>query len=156
MKFLDLQALRDNPKIVIDSDHKWGRQYRFTNTNKYCSKFLELTEPDVKGSEHRHKEKEETWLILDGIVYTIVSGKLIKMKVGGDITIYQGVIHQFWAKVPSLILETSTYDDDDDTYKRKGDWYINRKGELYISRYKENNKIHEKMQNDFRSGIRRG
>lgn len=132
---IDLYKLENNPKIKIDDNHDWGRQYQFTNTRRYCNKWLELDQPMVKGSFHKHRHKYETWKLLVGMVHVKLVGEHRIMEVGDELHIRVGIPHQFWAEVPSLISETSTHDDDDDTFR----WneveknFINDKGEIYFN-----------------------
>jgi hypothetical protein len=43
----------------------WGRELIWATNDKYCGKFLYFNK-DSKFSMHFHKEKDETWYVLDG------------------------------------------------------------------------------------------
>ena len=43
----------------------WGSEYIFATNDKYCGKFLHFNK-GAKFSMHFHKEKDETWYVLNG------------------------------------------------------------------------------------------
>lgn len=104
---------------TVDDNHLWGYQIRFVN-EEYCGKLLVLTN-DTHGGHHCHNEKKETFIVLQGRVELMVtSGGNIShydLSVGEQVTINPTDWHQMVAiEIPSIILEVSTHDSDDDTY----------------------------------------
>ena len=136
---IDIKALKNSGKVLVDDYHLWGYQLRFVNTEKYCGKFLVL-ENSTPGSLHYHKIKKETFIVLKGKVYLVGyehrkhdeyyqdEAPLFcnQYGVGETITIPEWCIHQMqlvinpdvdFAKQYAVILEVSTHDDDSDTYR---------------------------------------
>lgn len=124
---LDMLVLRNE----VDSDHKWGYQIRMVNEEGveegdkgYCGKLLVL-ENRERGGFHYHKQKKETFIILQGEVYlcivaedgTVPMEKNSVLVAGQQITIPPLERHfmQNWLDTPAIILEVSTHDDDEDT-----------------------------------------
>jgi D-lyxose ketol-isomerase len=113
--------------VGMDDNHDWGYQLRLVNWEKYCGKFLVLTNNKV-GSIHYHKEKTETFITLSGkVVLDIKRGPTADVErtilgVGEQATLFPSHLHQMWAKeAPAVVLEVSTHDDDSDTYRLE-DW----------------------------------
>lgn len=121
--YVDIEKLKNSGKFTIDDDHDWGYQIRMVNEppakrNKsgYCAKYIVL-ENDEKGSQHFHGRKTETFTVLSGevMIYMDFDGELLKE--GDSITLIPGERHQMQAwKFPAIVLETSTHDEDSDTY----------------------------------------
>lgn len=126
-----IEALKNSGKVIVDEDHDWGYQLRFVNEAEYCGKFLVLEGREAWGSLHYHKIKKETFVVLYGAVYldvaeldghgwsTVYNGILV---VGDMITIMPNARHKMQNSFDdnTVILEVSTHDDDDDTYRVKG------------------------------------
>ena len=126
LKELNVDLIRLATHFTIDDDHKWGYQIRMVNTEEYCAKLLVLTD-DVPGSLHYHEKKKETFIVLQGKVQILVRPghiprnfvpKLkqeVRLEVGGGLTFRAGCPHQMKAlEIPTIILEVSTHDDDED------------------------------------------
>jgi len=115
-----VEALKNSGKVMVDENHDWGYQLRFVNKDEYCCKFLVLTSSD-KGSKHFHKNKKETFIVLQGILLLEMDLDGKWMKSCDMITLDPGTRHQMQAiEVPTVILEVSTHDDDSDTYRIGG------------------------------------
>jgi quercetin dioxygenase-like cupin family protein len=118
---IDLDELREKSRVEVDNNHDWGYQLRLVNNDKYCGKFMVLT--NVKrGSDHYHKDKQETFIVLSGQVHVEIDNDSgvgwMTLCVGDKVTIEPGEKHLMQAvEVPSIILEVSTHDDDNDTYR---------------------------------------
>ncbi len=130
-----IEALKASGKVIIDEDHDWGYQLRFVNEAEYCGKFLVLTSSDW-GSLHYHKNKKETFIVIYGVVqlevfddskldhidYTVAS--IDQYYPGSVLTVFPVQTHRM-GKVDgcdiAVLLEVSTHDDDDDTYRIGGD-----------------------------------
>ena len=109
-------------KNEIDDDHDWGYQVRMVNESGYCGKFLVLENHD-RGGYHYHEKKKETFIVLRGHVTVRVEGsegQIVFSKTlerGEQVTIQP--LERHWMKAfstPSIVLEVSTHDDDEDTY----------------------------------------
>ena len=114
-----------------------------------------LDKVNVKGSWHKHRRKYETWLLLVGKVNVLLDGKHIVMEVGDESYIRAGIPHQFWAEVPSLINESSSYDTDNDTYrwdntKRE---FINNEGNVYFNLYLRQKEANERANKRLNNAI---
>jgi histidinol phosphatase-like enzyme/mannose-6-phosphate isomerase-like protein (cupin superfamily) len=101
----------------------WGDEYWIVNDKLYCSKIL-ILRPNHISSLHYHIKKCETFTVLAGIVHiehnnkmTLTNEAMIYIK-GESVLIPSGINHRFMAiKSPAVILETSTYHKDEDTYR---------------------------------------
>jgi mannose-6-phosphate isomerase-like protein (cupin superfamily) len=105
----------------------WGREVVIVNNKDYCGKILEF-KAGSKFSMHFHKNKHETFFVLEGL------GKM-KCINTNDASIYEhdlkpGVIleieplspHQVFAESNMKIIEFSTHHEDSDSYRvLKGD-----------------------------------
>lgn len=107
---------------TVDNDHDWGYQIRMVNEDEYCGKLLVL-ENTERGGYHFHKEKKETFIILQGSVKMHIDSPSIDsevydlLDVGKWITIQPGEAHWMEAVyATAIILEVSTKDDDEDTH----------------------------------------
>jgi len=97
----------------------WGDEYWITNSNcgNYCSKILVL-QPDHISSLHYHIEKCESFTVLAGIVKIKHQDSDYVFINGDSILINAGDRHRFEAiDFPAVLLETSTFHDDEDTYR---------------------------------------
>ena len=97
----------------------WGDEYWIVNNDdgNYCSKFLVLN-PNHTSSLHYHAEKHETFVVLAGIVNIENNGSSRSYIRGESISIESNDEHRFEALLsPAVILETSTFHQDDDTYR---------------------------------------
>lgn len=120
---IDMIEVEKSKDVGLDDGHDWGYQLRLVNWEKYCGKFLILTN-GRSGSIHFHKEKTETFIVLSGkVVLDIQRGpcadkERVVLGIGDQVTLFPSQLHQMWAKeFPAVILEVSTHDADTDTYK---------------------------------------
>lgn len=120
-----------------DDYHDWGYQIRMVNNDKYCGKLLVL-ENKWRSSYHYHKVKQETFIVLVGHVFLYLeheglgeerTGSLagycekavaVTLEPGQQYTIDPTDRH--WMRMSgaskiAVILEVSTHDDDEDTYR---------------------------------------
>ena len=118
-----------NPKIVKGTKHLkgWGYELHIENNHDYCAKLL-VFEKGKKFSMHYHINKYETWYIQKGkLIFKWVdpdTADIIneELKSGDVVTIYQGIAHQLEAIEDSIIFESSTHDETEDSYRVfKGD-----------------------------------
>ena len=94
----------------------WGKERIICNTPLYCGKILYLLK-GYRCSIHHHEKKDETFYILRGSVFMEVGGKDYAMEVGDAIHIPSGVKHRFTGITAAEILEVSTQDFKDDSYR---------------------------------------
>lgn len=99
----------------------WGGEIHITNNNDYCLKYLVFTE-GKRFSYHYHKLKRELWHCIIGGFDMRLDGEDGMLLGGGKIEIPQNQIHQLVANSPSIIVEVSTTDFPEDSYRiAKGD-----------------------------------
>lgn len=100
----------------------WGSEDWICNTDKYCAKFLNLKR-GFACSLHYHKEKDETFYVLEGTVHLTtpdIDGRTIGvlMQAGDSIRIKPLTPHRFTSITPTAkILEVSTTHKDEDTIR---------------------------------------
>lgn len=94
----------------------WGRELWIVNTDKYCGKILEINK-GYRCSLHYHKNKDETFYILEGKVLMEVDETKEIMGKGRVQHIAPGVKHRFTGLEDSRIIEFSTYHEEEDSYR---------------------------------------
>ena len=107
--------------MINEVEKVWGRELWIVNEDEYCSKILEIN-PGFHGSLHYHKNKKETFHVLEGTVrlkQLDVRGNLIDetLSSGQTRTLYPRTGHEFSSYVGARILEISTHHDDSDTFR---------------------------------------
>lgn len=114
MKMLALSKLKLMKPVIIPK--VWGFEEIIYNTKNYCFKYLHL-QKGFQCSVHYHKLKTETFYLQSGkIVIQLVDQKYI-MGEKDFITIYPCTCHRFIGLKNSVILEVSTQDFEDDSYR---------------------------------------
>jgi rfaE bifunctional protein kinase chain/domain len=110
----------NNVKVV---DKEWGNEIWFANSYRYCGKILNLKQ-GYKCSDHHHKEKDETFYVLDGKVRMIINDQERIMNKGDSVKLKPNDWHSFGGILPSVILEVSTQHFDEDSYRKNksGKW----------------------------------
>jgi len=105
---------------------EWGDEYWIINTPDKCFKLM-LIQPGKMGSLHHHLQKEESFRVLRGTLYvdkqayqfskTFANG--IKIGVNDPpVVIKKQIVHRFYTiNEPCLVLEESTFHDDEDTFR---------------------------------------
>jgi mannose-6-phosphate isomerase-like protein (cupin superfamily) len=100
----------------------WGHELIWATNDKYCGKLMKFNE-GAKFSMHFHKDKEETWYVLDGefIVHwinTFDASKIsTKIKQGDTWHNEPCSPHQLECLKEGTILEVSTPDSVEDNYR---------------------------------------
>src|SRR3989344_7171160 len=96
----------------------WGNEEWIVNNEKYCGKILNLKR-GYRGSVHYHKNKHETFYLLEGKVLLEVGDELKKiiMKRGDAQILEPRTKHRFTPLENSKIIEFSTHHEDSDTYR---------------------------------------
>ena len=94
----------------------WGSEEWIVNNSLYCGKILNLKK-GFQSSLHFHKNKHETFYLLEGKVLMEVEGNKKIMKAGDVQTLEPKTKHRFTPIVDSKIIEFSTQHKDSDTYR---------------------------------------
>ena len=93
----------------------WGRELWIVNRD-YCGKILELNR-GYRCSLHHHKNKDETFYILDGLVFMEINNQKRVMHPGDTQLIKPNDTHRFTGLKNSRILEISTHHEESDSYR---------------------------------------
>lgn len=101
-------------KIV---EKAWGSEQWIANNSKYCGKILNLKQ-GFRCSKHLHKEKDETFYLLEGKVALELGNKTILLKPGDSAHVLQNTLHSFAGLEDSRIIEFSTTHSDSDSYRK--------------------------------------
>lgn len=121
--FLDERKINYPKGKHLEISHHYGLD-NFNNTGlsmttivneEYCKKLLFLL-PGQAHPEQYHKEKKETFFIVDGSLTLFLNGKKNKLESGDSITIEPGVKHKFESKIGCVIEELSTNHRSSDSY----------------------------------------
>ncbi len=96
----------------------WGSEDWIVNNKKYCGKILNL-KSGFQSSLHSHKNKHETFYLLEGKVLLELGNELRKtiLNVGESAILEPGTKHRFIPLENSRIIEFSTHHEDSDTYR---------------------------------------
>ena len=102
----------------------WGRELVYADEEQYCGKLLIYDNVGSTSSMHFHKEKKESWYVLQGSFdYNVINtntGKIISsiFNTGDTCTNHPFTIHQVVAReANSVILEVSTRDSMSDNFR---------------------------------------
>ena len=104
---------------IKEVDKVWGKEIWMANNNLYCGKKL-ILEKGKRVSLHKHKNKDETFYIDEGKVLMEVGNKTKVMEKGDVVRIMPGTLHRYTGLTDAIIIEISTYHEDDDTYREEG------------------------------------
>lgn len=94
----------------------WGHELIVCNNDKYCGKILKVKE-GYQCSIHCHPDKDETFLVMKGVVEMRVGQGTRTLLKYDTAHIRPLVKHQFTALIESEIIEFSTPHDDDDVVR---------------------------------------
>lgn len=115
---------KDKPIII---EKGWGHEEIFASNDEYCGKLL-VFKANSQFSLHFHMVKRETWRVLSGeFLLKLIRPSdadiiTIAMNTGDIFTVEPGVSHQLSTETGGTILEVSTADYVDDSYRvEKGD-----------------------------------
>jgi quercetin dioxygenase-like cupin family protein len=100
---------------IIKFDKVWGSEEWIVNRN-YCGKILNLKKGH-RCSIHYHKNKDETFYLLDGKVLLELDGKTIVMNKGDAQLIEPNQKHRFTGLKNSRLIEFSTHHEEEDSYR---------------------------------------
>ena len=110
--------------MSADVEKGWGKEVIFASNEKYAGKFLQFANVGSKMSMHFHKEKDETWVVLNGkFLLKVIDTNTAEIK---EIILNTG---DTWRNAPllphqlealeenSAIVEVSSADDPMDNYR---------------------------------------
>lgn len=113
--------MKTNDGVV---NKNWGYELIWTTNDLYCGKLLCYPHPGSTSSMHFHKDKKESWFVLEGqfklrFVDTKTGALKERMLKEGDVWHNEPLQpHQLTSLTANgTILEVSTRDDADDTYR---------------------------------------
>jgi mannose-6-phosphate isomerase-like protein (cupin superfamily) len=102
----------------------WGKETIFASNEKYAGKFLQFDKIGSKMSMHFHKEKDETWVVLNGafllrvIDTTNAEIREIVLNTGDTWRNPALLPHQLEAlEDNSVVVEVSTADSAEDNFR---------------------------------------
>jgi mannose-6-phosphate isomerase-like protein (cupin superfamily) len=116
-------------------EKSWGWERWFVNNSLYCGKelFVRYGEWSSNGKYHYHKDKDETFYVMSGVlildyVTEFNQFKSIELKENDSFRIAPGVKHRFTSKTPEgcVFIEVSTTHDDNDSYRCSYDVFKGR------------------------------
>jgi sialic acid synthase SpsE/mannose-6-phosphate isomerase-like protein (cupin superfamily) len=81
----------------------------------YCKKLI-VQLPGQRHPSHYHKTKEETFVVLSGILEMIIEGRRRTLYPGDTMLVQQGVWHEFWSDGGVIFEEISTADVPNDSF----------------------------------------
>jgi mannose-6-phosphate isomerase len=100
----------------------WGHELIWATNNKYCGKMMKFNKGG-KFSMHFHREKDETWYVLDGVFHvhwinTLNADMITTKIVAGDVWHNDPLLpHQVECIEEGTIIEVSTPDSVEDNYR---------------------------------------
>ena len=102
----------------------WGYENILVTTDDYCAKMLVFTKPGARCSMHFHTQKDETWLVHEGVFEVVKidtatgAQRTIRLKEGDAYRNLPLEPHQLIAlTTPAIIFEVSTPDSVEDNYR---------------------------------------
>lgn len=110
----------------------WGYEDIFVSNDKYCAKYLVFEKAGNKTSMHFHKDKHETWRVVQGsflvrYIYTDIAE--VKERILTPAPVDAQTLHKIFPIDPlmphqlialednSIMLEVSTADSNEDNYR---------------------------------------
>lgn len=100
----------------------WGHELIWATNDKYCGKLLKFN-TGAKFSMHFHREKDETWYVLDGefevvVIDTTNASRTTHSLKPGDVWRNEPLLpHQIICVEEGTIIEVSTPDSVEDNYR---------------------------------------
>ncbi len=106
--------------MIHKVEKSWGKEDWLVNNELYCGKILTCIK-DVwssQGNYHYHKNKDETFFILEGCLILDIEGVEHRMAEGQARRILPTTKHRFKALTPICrVIEISTHHEDSDSYR---------------------------------------
>ena len=102
-KGINVNNWEPNIEYQASIDKIWGKEYLLAISDTYAFKRLEISK-DKNISRQYHKQKHETWHIVEGTGTAVVNGKKFIVKPGSTIIIPPKTIHQVRADSGKLVI----------------------------------------------------
>lgn len=99
-------------------DKIWGNELWLANNELYCGKILTIKK-DYFSSIHYHKNKDETFYVLEGKIKLELFGETKILEQGESIRLKPYTLHRFTGIKDSKIIEISTHHEDSDSHRIK-------------------------------------
>lgn len=114
----DVESFTDHAEKTVEKD--WGVEYWLENNPDYCLKLIELYQ-GKECSFHFHKNKKETFIMLQGIMELYIHHFGMKyLYPGNKVTLDKNTVHRFRGIAEdNFFLEVSTFHEDSDSYRIK-------------------------------------
>ena len=96
----------------------WGHEVWLVNTELSCLKELHIT-PGWQCSLHRHRIKDETFIVQSGHVEIELGGRYWQANPGETIHVPPLTWHRFASHTGAMLLEVSTHHSDADVERRE-------------------------------------
>jgi mannose-6-phosphate isomerase-like protein (cupin superfamily) len=103
-------------EMIRRVDKVLGSEEWIVKNDQYCGKILNL-DKGYKCSMHYHKDKHETFYLLEGRVLMELDGECSFMDPGDIREIKPNQKHRFTGMEDSRIIEFSTHHEDSDSYR---------------------------------------
>ena len=100
-------------------EKQWGTETVIANNERYCGKVMRLKE-GWQCSLHHHKIKDETFYVLEGIVWFEHGDRSFELRAGDTVHVAPGTKHRFGGITSAIMIEVSTPHSDDDVYRDEG------------------------------------
>ena len=97
-------------------DKVWGTEDWIVNNELYCFKVLTIS-PGFQCSLHKHKVKDETFVVFSGEVIFEQEACSEILRPGYTRRIAPGTLHRFGSVDGAVIFEISTHHEDSDSYR---------------------------------------
>ena len=94
----------------------WGKETWMANNELYCGKKL-YVDQGWRCSIHHHKNKDETFYLDYGLLLLEIDDDKFLMEKGQAFRLWPNTEHRFGALEDSLIIESSTFHEDSDSYR---------------------------------------
>lgn len=100
---------------------------------EYCKKILVVL-PGQNHPMHLHKEKEETFIVLYGVLEVVCAGEKRQVAQGESVVVERGTAHSFRSESGCVFEEISTTHYNDDSYYEEQENFVNpRKTSVYLT-----------------------
>lgn len=111
-----MSVIESSPAIHVPK--AWGHEVWLVNTDLYCLKELHIS-AGWQCSLHRHRIKDETFLVQSGDVEIELGARRWTAHVGDAIHVPAMTWHRFGSSGSAQLLEVSTHHSDDDVERRE-------------------------------------
>jgi len=104
----------------VTVEKPWGMEIWFENNELYCGKKIYCKDNiwSSNGRYHYHKEKDETFFVIDGILELDIEGISTFLVEGASKRIYPGQKHRFRSNSKECtFIEVSTTHREEDTVR---------------------------------------